>query len=382
MNCRLVELSSLCGINLQIADKSIQYLEKIVPPFEQPRMPTAKELKESVKTSISKKPVTKTYENLLDYTHRNRVCSLKVDFENFKFYLSASDKVVDLDESLDFEEETFDQVLPNGQLKINDVSDSESETSQSEKDENDWSDNTCLLDKKFTDKYNIKLYNHEVNFLLNAPTLKKKLTPLRDKKSGKFVEMTTKSKTKESKKKDFKRILTLEDDQSSDDESVKNVKSSKKRNSKQNETISSDQKDSDDEVSEVPIDCFDFHDSDISILEDEDFKDKSRSLKSNSHENETILRPYKNYWMYHCIFSRVKEKNFELFEKELPENFMWLLNECASVVEMTTEDLYEEVCLIEAYHFIINSKKSKKDLDYMFHDCSSKLFTTNTLKKW
>lgn len=87
--------------------------------------------------------------------------------------------------------------------------------------------------------------------------------------------------------------------------------------------------------------------------------------------------------MYHCIFSRVKGKNFELFEKELPENFLWLLKECASIVEMTTEDLYEEVCLVEGYHMnILKSKKSKDDADYEFFDCRTKLYSTNTLKKW
>lgn len=63
-----------------------------------------------------------------------------------------------------------------------------------------------------------------------------------------------------------------------------------------------------------------------------------------------FVRPFKEYWMYHCIFSRVKPKNFAVFERALPRTFRWLLNECALAVEMSTEDLYEEACLIETYH--------------------------------
>ncbi|KAL6427134.1 hypothetical protein ACFW04_008636 [Cataglyphis niger] len=49
--------------------------------------------------------------------------------------------------------------------------------------------------------------------------------------------------------------------------------------------------------------------------------------------DDQLLRLFKDYWMYHCNFSGMKTKNFELFEK-MPR----------------TEDLYEEVCLVEAYY--------------------------------
>lgn len=78
----------------------------------------------------------------------------------------------------------------------------------------------------------------------------------------------------------------------------------------------------------------------------------------------------------------MKGKNFELFEKELPENFLWLLNECANIVEMSTEELYEEVCLIEAYHLnVLQSKKSKRT-DYALYDYKSKFYSNKIVNKW
>lgn len=390
----MVELSAQCGIDLEIVDQSLQYFEKIVPPFEQPRMPGKPELNKEVKTSTSRKVVPKIYENLLDYSHRNRMCKLKVNFKNFKHFLSVSDKEIDFDETLDLQddkEDTFDQVLPNGRLNINDDSDSEDEKNLNQLEMNGivWTDNSCLLNKEFTDKYNIKLYNHEVNSLLNAPTLKEKLIPCRDKNTGKFIKISSENKQKKNKRKGIRSVSHKfeKDDQSSDDEFLQIANSKKKLIIEQNENISSDEKESENEVLEVledhnsQIDPFNL-DSDVSILEDEPLKNKKNPQNRSTFDYEIIARPYKDYWMYHCIFSRVKSKNFEFFEKELPENFLWLLNECASTIEMTTEDLYEEVCLLEAYLFLINSKKSKSDLDYNFHNCSSKLFTTNILNKW
>lgn len=369
-------------MKLQIADRSLHYLEKIVPPFEQPRMPTAKELSELVEI---KTPVLSEYhansktENLLDYSHRNRACKLKVNFENFKHYSLVCVKPLELDETLDLNEDScFGRILPDGRLDINVQTDSEDESFPKNGNRSksvDWTDNNCLLDDEFCKKYNIKLYNHEIDSLLNVKKpLKEKHTPIRD-GTGKFVKRTKRSLREHNKslrKKEFKRIVNCS---SSEEDSPPRPRVNRKK------TKNSSRNESEDEVVEVPIDCFDFSDSDVSILQDDDVIEETNL--SSVDNGETFLRPYKDYWMYHCIFSRVKGKNFDLFEKELPENFRWLLNECADVVEMAAEDLYEEVCLIEAYHLnILKAKGSKNDGDYELHDCKSKSYANNVLNKW
>ncbi|XP_016845489.1 TATA box-binding protein-associated factor RNA polymerase I subunit B [Nasonia vitripennis] len=382
----LVDLAAQCGIKLDVVDRSLQYFEKIVPPFEQPRMPSLRELVELVNVetpSAEEQNLPKT-ENLLDYSHRNRPCKLKLNFESFKHYSSVRNKPPEIDDTLDFEEDScFDKILPDGRLDIPEDSDSEDEAtnvSQSKNEDINWTDKSCLLNEQFIKKYNVKLYNHEVESLLHgSKSLKVKYTRCRDEK-GKFVKATERNireNNKRIQKKEFKRIIDVASTESSEDEASPKGRSEKKE-------VTLIKSDDDDEVVEVPIEGIDLSDLDISILEESTSSAPQRNLENLSlNDKETLFRPYKDYWMYHCIFSRVKAKNFELFVKELPENFLWLLKECAGVVEMTSEDLYEEVCLVEGYHMnILKSKKSKDDADYEFFDCRTKLYSTNTLNKW
>lgn len=106
--------------------------------------------------------------------------------------------------------------------------------------------------------------------------------------------------------------------------------------------------------------------------------------KSNSDNIVRLFRPFKDYWMYHCNFSRVKSKNFELLEKMLPRSFRWLLNEGASIVEMSTEDLYEEVCLVEAYYAYITLEQSKiySSATSKSENCNNRAYINAILKKW
>lgn len=109
---------------------------------------------------------------------------------------------------------------------------------------------------------------------------------------------------------------------------------------------------------------------------------------SDKKLNDSILRlfrPFKDYWMYHCNFSRVKAKNFELLEKMLPRSFRWLLNECASVVEMSTEDLYEEVCLVEAYYayaYALEQSKIYSSSASKSENCNNQAYTNAILRNW
>ncbi|XP_058793595.1 TATA box-binding protein-associated factor RNA polymerase I subunit B [Phymastichus coffea] len=377
----LTELASQCGIELNIVDRSLQYLEKIVPPFEQPRMPSLKTLSELVEvenSSLNIETKLPKSESLLDYSHKTRPCKMKINFENLKQLNTVRHKVPELDETFNLEEDSgFDQILPDGRLKIFENSDSDNEVSEVELEahEFNWTDTSCLLKPEFSVKYNIKLYNHEIDSILNAKTiLKDKYIPVRD-KTGKFVKVASRNLRRNQKS--FSKTETEQAEESSEDENKVPKRRAKRKKSKD---IS--QNIVEDDLTQNPIDCLDLADSDISILQDDNYENKNLE-NAPMNDTETLFRPYKNYWMYHGIFSRVKNKNFELFERELPENFLWLLNECASIVEMTTEDLYEEVCLIEAYHFnILKSKESKDDIDYEFYDCKSKSYSNNILNKW
>ena len=391
----LYDLATQCGIKLDVIDHSLHYLEKIVPPFEQPRMPTPTEMCESVKLEIPishKNNTKKKSENLLDYAHRNRPCKLKVNFDNLKCYTTICDKIPEIDETLDFEEDSgFDQYLPDGRLNIPEDTGSEDEDpldicreyrgTDAKKEETEWADNKCLLNENFTKAHHLKLYNHEKESILIVKQSKEKYVHCRDEK-GKFVKRTARNlrvSAKWMKKKEYKRIDDKSCDESSADETVPKMQSTKKELKKTNKE-NYNENDSEDDV-EITSHFFEL--PEISILEDSNFASQIGFENLSITDNEILYRPFRDYWMYHCIFSRVKGKNFELFEKELPKNFLWLLNECADIVEMTTEDLYEEVCLVEAYHLnILKTKKSKGDSDYEFQDCSSKAYSKNIFNKW
>lgn len=102
------------------------------------------------------------------------------------------------------------------------------------------------------------------------------------------------------------------------------------------------------------------------LIENEEpfFSEVSGDPESDSNFSEKLFVSSTDYWMYHCVFSHVKSKNFEYFETELPVSFQWLLNECADVVEMSTEDLYEQVCLVETYFAHVLKPENVKHRSY------------------
>lgn len=88
---------------------------------------------------------------------------------------------------------------------------------------------------------------------------------------------------------------------------------------------------------------------------------------SEAFEFEGVfLRPFKDYWIYSCKFSRMAPKDFKRVKKDLPNNFSWLIEECASMVEMHPLDLFEELWVVENYFAHIledtDGKKSKSGL--------------------
>lgn len=107
---------------------------------------------------------------------------------------------------------------------------------------------------------------------------------------------------------------------------------------------------------------------------------KKKLLKNSSSDSDNLFTPCVDYWMYHCVFSKVKPKNFEIFESELPVSFQWLLNECSDLVEMSTEDLYEQVCLVET-HFahVLKADEAKCD---SFDSKDNKIKIKMCQKKW
>ena len=351
MDFSVNELSSQCGINLKVVNKRLQFFEKLVPRFEQKKMPT--ELKDSVNISFLDKNAfdDKKNDKLLDYTNKNRPCEIKINFKNLKYFESIVNKNPELDESINFEnDDSFKQVMFNGTLNIQD-SDSEDEEIiiGSKNLISNFNDNKCLLDNDFCQNYNLKLYNHEKDSVIQEKKVFKVKKKQARNSKGYFLNTFE----------EIKIINVAEEknlNESISDEEDTAVINNEKRNSVKKKNNCKDDlgKNTSDKCEELEF--INMNDSQFSILDD--YQSLNNSTDS-SFENEILFRPYKDYWMYHCIFSKVKEKNFELFEKELPFNFLWLLKECASIIEMSTEDLYEEVCLVEAYH--LNFANKDKD---------------------
>ncbi|XP_014221898.1 uncharacterized protein LOC106649137 [Trichogramma pretiosum] len=363
---KLIELASYCGIKLEVVNHSLQYFEKIVPAFASPPALILKEMSELV--DIEEPADDEITENVLDFVHRDRSCKLKVHPKIFKYYTTIRNKDLNLEETLDLDEGSgFDKITSDGRLDIGEDCDSDDEICIDLTSNEDCGpvDTSILLDNKFQKKYNLSLYNHEIKSLKNSCNENSVSDNNEARENNESVVL----------KKKYKRIQNCTEISSDDEEDSKQSKTKKiAKKNREKENI-------DKNAANEEVDCLDL--SDISILEDMESFDKSqKNLSTDSmQDHEILFRPFNDYWMYHCIFSRVSGKDFELFEKELPRNFSWLLNECAELLEMSSEDLYEEVCMVEAVHFnIINSQPH--DFDYGYHDSESTFYKNRTMKKW
>ncbi|XP_014216030.1 uncharacterized protein LOC106644859 [Copidosoma floridanum] len=353
---KLVELASHCDVSLKVVESSLHYLEKIVPPYKRIISPTVKELCEfvEVKASSDKQHFEKnSSDNFLDYVHRKRECKFKVNSQNLRYYSVVHEKELKYKEASDFEEDSsFNKILPDGRLDIKDGSDSE--------DENPVDQLTLGIRK-------IELYNHELTALNNTEK-KDEIEKLTCEISKRFVKAF--HGQKENKR------ITLPSDDSSRVELKANNKSKVTQKIGENKTMDSSQSKSKDEDECVYI-------SESTVKEDVAIINQTKSNNKNPtlDDEEILFRPYKDYWMQYCDQAIV---NFDLVEKELPKNFLWLLNECADMVEMTTEELYLEVCVVESFHLtILKTSKSEKDgADYPFHDTNSSKYKNYVTKEW
>ena len=357
-----------CGIKLNVINTNLHFIEKKVSEFEQPKMPSIQSLNEivivndpGINTDISPKS-----ENLFDYVHRKAESRITINITKNKYYDNVKTNVINKSESAFSHEFFFDQVRENGKLLIANDNDSENEN-VSRVDFSPF-DKNSLLRKDFCDRYNLSLSKHEQQAVLRPDEVLSKRRQIQKtfcrNAQGKFVSKSEqKSNNKANENIEAHCISeTKEENLESDVKSISEASS-----------ISED----DNFNNAVPLhseNLFDLHDSDISVLEDFNESRRSRTL-----EYLQLFRPFKDYWMYNCIFSRVKPKNFELFEKQLPVNFRWLLRECADTTEMSTEDLYEEICLIEAYFSHI---LKPKDTKVKSKNPIAKSYHNTILNKW
>lgn len=362
----LVELAMQCNIVLETFDSSLHFLEKNVLPFERPRMPSVEELKEPVDVqSDSKAQNVNENVSLNEYLHSTLPCFVKLDIAKKEHYDDIQSKAKNLETNSIVEDFTFTETTPNGRLAIPMDSDTESGGENSDFITND-NKGTIMLGNKFCDKYNLRLSLTERESIYKTdPTenvqFKKAKVQLRRNSKGQFIKGVNATPIQ---------IIKSHHDRLAAKENIINCQTST-----QTSTISEAHIDVENiagkeifENDDINISDIDFDDtyvkngfldldeylntSDISFLHE--FNDtlvpEENGKSGTTTEGHRFFRPYKDYWMYHCIFSRVKSSNFAVFERALPRTFRWLLNECALIVEMSAEDLYEEVCLIEAYH--------------------------------
>ncbi|KOC59242.1 hypothetical protein WH47_11318, partial [Habropoda laboriosa] len=343
----LKELAMKCAIDLEIKDWGLHFLEA---------------LKQLVDVQDDLKDhVINESESVNDYLHAKIPCIIKLDDTKRQYYDSIISRT-NLKNVDDKDDITFSEILPNGKLAIPIDSDSENEEEKNLIG-NIYSEMT-LLKNKVCDKYNLHLSFPEKESIRNLDTMRKIMfkrpkTQLERNTKGQFVKGSA-IKIEENRSDVFATETSVTSDKRDDIESIANAEF----------LMADDLNFSDIDLDDINITTNFLNTdeyinlSDISFLsENQDFFAQPLGSKSKNVDNETykFFRPFKDYWMYHCIFSRVKQKNFAIFEKSLPRSFRWLLNECACIVEMSREDLYEEVCLIEIYHSQILKCNSKND---------------------
>lgn len=318
-------------------------------------------------------------EDFLNYLHfRKRPCQLKIDVKKrqyFDYMQNARITGMKNDPSSACSDEfIFDEILPDGKLSIPDKDNNEDKSNDTYAGDNVPVKTKLLF--QFCKKYAINLSDTEKDAMFQDSycTKQKKRKLFRNAK-GKFVKHSA---------------VSISQDKSSDKDEYK----------RDNELISSENlevKNLLPEISDIlnlSINASVFNDLEINEYNEHNVTDQSgdyrKILESAIEEslfntldkksNDNIIRlfiPFKDYWMYHYNFSYVKLKNFELHEKMLPRSFRWLLNECANIIEMSTEDLYREVCLVEGY-----CARVLKQLETSTEDCNNQASINKILRQW
>ncbi|KYN40806.1 L-asparaginase [Trachymyrmex septentrionalis] len=386
------KLISHYDIQIDSIDSNLHFIEKIVPVFEQTKIASIKNLKSeiTVENFMEDDEKCERKENFIDYLLKEIPCQFKIDVKKKEYYDDTIiHKAPPLASALT-DEFIFHEIFPDGKLSIPDryLDDDENQDDNESKD-----DDVCLQNivpqqtisslSKFCKAYNINLSSTEKKaILINSSQPKKQKRKLVRNSFGKFVKQTDTS-------------LNMEKKSPNKDDNYM----------KQTEIISTDVSGIENMLPEVS-DILNLSanasifDNFIKLENGHDMNDQSKKetcnkIKLDSVIDESIMdkrlnnnilrlfKPFKDYWMYHCNFSRVKSKNFEIFEKMLPRSFRWLLNECASNIEMSTEDLYEEVCLIEAYYaYVSEGSKIHSCPTNKSENCTNQAYINAVLKKW
>lgn len=354
----LTQLATECDIELEIIDSNVHFLEKNVPPFEQPRMPSINELKQLVDVEDDLQDQKSSSESVNDYLHSKIPCSIKFDAIKNQYYNNTANAMTSSENTNVDNYFTFAETLPNGKLAIPADSDTESEENPSFTND---LDQETPLEKKLRDEYNVHLSIAEKESIRKSSGVKKlyskkyKIQRQRNAK-GQFVKSSAVPIKIEKDESEFDAVENI-NVYDSTDANVINESRMRIENNEENQSILPDINLSDINLNDIDLSNINFDINDMFNLSNIFFSQNNSTLTSVANKEKTevkkkdqFFKPFKEYWMYDCIFSRVKPKNFAIFEKSLPRSFRWLLNECALIVEMSTEDLYEEVCLIENYY--------------------------------
>ncbi|XP_012287844.1 TATA box-binding protein-associated factor RNA polymerase I subunit B [Orussus abietinus] len=402
----LKELATQCGINLKVVYSGMNFLEKVVPEFEPTKMPSVKELNEHVvveELEVTKNEFDSKSEDLNEYLHRDHLGRIKIDpdkkdaYDRVRSIRNENDSTAECSE--DF---LFDEVSRDGKLLIP----AEGEEELEERGE----ENGCevrpnqegedILSEESRKRYNLELSSYEEMAILQPETV------IGSRRSTSKIKLYRNAKGRFVRASKFKEVgKGLEEEGScrENGDARKSRKMVQKRLENGNcrerknrggttqiqrengvtvdpeeaEILSDAVTPSCDDVDVISRDsdgCLDSEINEASIIREID-------ESCEMDEPEVFFRPSGDYWMYHCVFSRVKTKNFELFERDLPVSFRWLLNECANVVEMTAEDLYEEVCTVESYHTrYLNS--NRENSEYRAKNFKPKAYRSNMQSKW
>lgn len=304
-------MANQCDIELKIIDTNLHFVEKQVSEFNDPLVLSKQKLTENV---IIEEPERKgknsvKSENLFDYLHRKVDSKVAVNYTKKKYYdimKSSTNEVLESNYSNEF---NFDQVGFDGKLLTQIDSDSEDEKLNKSLNKINLMSNDNVAEKKFQKTYNLSLSKHEEKAAIESKNIlskRRKIEKIYHRNArGRFVMSKEKSNEIEG------------------EESSSSV--------------------------EIEVDEF------VNFKDENLTEDPEILILKDFNENRNIFnrcvsfRPYKDYWMYNCLFSRMRLNNFQLFEKELPISFRWLLRKCADTIEMSELDLYEEVCLVEAY---------------------------------
>lgn len=386
-------MTSPYNIQLDIIDSNLHFIERSVSLFEQTKIASVKDLKgiNAIEDFMEENVrCVERKEDFVDYLHKKIPCQLKLDVKKRQYCkdirniitdMCLGEKSISALVSASANEFIFDEILPDGKLLIPNRCPDNGDDGDESKDDDDARSKDIvpgqmeLLWSKFCKVYNTNLSSTEKKAIFkDLSWSKKRKRKLVRNVHGKFVKQNDTTFDVESPSKDDC-YATGTEMISADISEIENMlpELSDILNSSTNASVF-------DNFIKIE-NGYGVDDHHESIIDESRFiSDK----KSNSDNILRLFRPFKDYWMYHCNFSRVKPKNFELLEKMLPRSFRWLLNEGASVVEMSTEDLYEEVCLVEAYcaHVLEQSKIYASSATSESENCNTRAYINAILKKW